>query len=125
MNNKHAANYGQKVIKIKNFINWQIEVEFKKNAIGSQKTKALIAIDKYILNYLHKQVYSGMLLSIKFSHTSNVVNLPKDNFVIIVEAGLGRGATDAVSTVKPPPPPPIMKVFPAFINNIKNLNIVK
>ncbi len=89
----------QKTKKIKKWINWKIE--FKKDATIEEKTKALIAIKRYILDYLSSS--GAKFASIKFINTLWESKGPLINLNVDL---IDPVAKDAVATKKPPPKPP-------------------
>ena len=97
------------VIKIKKFINWQ--VEFNENTSDADKAKALTAIDKYILDDLNKQGF--LIANIRFLHIPN-----KNNTRIQVDV-TGNSSTNVFSTIKPHGPGPKKEFFSPTIKNFR------
>ena len=87
-------------IKIEGLVKWT--VTFKKEITAEQKAKALVALDKAILNDLGKQGF--LIATIKFTHTD--LNLPGVVAVSIAVDVEGSTSMPGVSTVKPPRPIP-------------------
>ena len=87
-------------IKIEGLVKWT--VTFKKEITTEQKARALVALDKAILNDLGKQGF--LIATIKFTHTD--LNLPGVVAVSITVDVEGTSSMPGVSTVKPPRPLP-------------------
>ena len=113
-NPKNGSNF----VNQKKWIEWQIE--FDKKNTHENKTKALLAIEKYIIENMMKQTYpeSVQLRQLTFSSDFSNVQLPVlkvslDKIDIISRRG--------VKTPPIPPTPPIMDPF--FVDIAKNSGI--
>lgn len=96
---------GANVQTIKNWIGWQ--VSFKENVSNDERTKALLFIDKYILESTYKT--AGNISYINISHLPAVNSDNASAGTIRITVDLGTVATGVVPHPHPPCcQPPIM-----------------
>ena len=102
----NTSKHGDKGLTIKNWVNW--EVIFKENLSAEEKNKALLSIDKYILD----AAYSSPAKAISFI---SIYHIPVNDANIVdpnssrIQVNLGTVARDAVPHPRPPCcQPPIM-----------------
>lgn len=106
-----------KVQEVKNWNTW--EIEFKENTTDIEKSKAIKAIQKHLIDYLYYQELSGVIIrEINFSSQD------LSNRRVSANAGVTLEMIAKTSPrFPPPPPPPIIpddfSKFSTFILNIK------
>ena len=106
--------HGEKIVMIKKWIHWQIEV--KQGTSSEERDKALIELDRYILMDISKQGLASKIVSIKFSH---IIVENKDIIEIWVDVG-GPVSLPAVAVRVPPRPVPHYEILNLF-GDIKDM----
>ncbi|MEO6454843.1 MAG: hypothetical protein ABIN97_12255, partial [Ginsengibacter sp.] len=110
-----SSKYGVHVKKIKSW--GRLEIEFKKDVSVKERNEALKAVEKYYIDRLYEENPELIFSYIRFN-INNTQNLPKNNFVVGLNIGLGYSGTNAVGTITPPKCCP---KFPKEIPNIENM----
>ncbi len=106
----------KKLEKTKKWVNW--EIEFKKDTSADGKIKTLLAIDKFILDYLYKQNYfNAKRFSLNIMN-STALNIP-DRFTVGISGNSGDTSMEGVATIIPKPRPHFPADILVYIENIK------